>query len=77
MSIKIVGKMVNQRPMIFSAPVNRAVEADDVLRNDDGEFLRVIGGGQNMQTVTIELPVEEEADYADTLYSVLAGTGQM
>ena len=77
MSIQIVGKMVNGNPMIFSRPIDKPVEVDDVLKNEDGEYLRVIGGGQHLQSVVIDVPSITEDDYQETIDSFLMDTGRM
>lgn len=77
MSIQIVGKMVNGNQMIFSRPIDKPVEVDDVLKNEQGEFLRVIGGGQHLQSAVIDVPSVDEDDYQDTIDSFLMRTGRM
>ena len=77
MTIQIVGKMVNGNPMIFPQPIDKPVEVDDVLKNEQGEFLRVIGGGQHLQSVVIDVVGVDENDYQDTIDSFLMRTGRM
>ena len=77
MSIQIVGKMVNGNPMIFPQPIDKPVEVDDVLKNEDGEYLRVIGGGQRLQSVVVDVPSVTEDDYQETIDSFLMDTGRM
>ena len=74
MSIQIVGKMVNGQPVIFPQPIDKPVEVDDVLKNEQGEYLRVIGGGQHLQSVVIDVPSITEEDYQDTIDSFQMGT---
>lgn len=77
MTIQIVGKMVNGQPVIFPQPIDKPVEVDDVLKNEQGEYLRVIGGGQHLQSVVIDVPSVDEDDYQDTIDSFLMDTGRM
>ncbi|MCP5415001.1 MAG: hypothetical protein H6961_10385 [Chromatiaceae bacterium] len=77
MSIQIVGKMVNGNPMIFSRPIDKPVEVDDVLKNEDGEYLRVIFDRQRLSSVVIDVPSIDENDYQDTIDSFLMDTGRM
>ena len=77
MSIQIVGKMVNGQPVIFPQPIDKPVEVDDVLKNEQGEYLRVIGGGQHLQSVVIDVAGVDENDYQDTIDSFLMRTGRM
>ena len=77
MSIQIVGKMVNGQPVIFPQPIDKPVEVDDVLKNKQGEYLRVIGGGQRLQSVVIDVPSITEDDYQDTIDGFLMETGRM
>lgn len=76
MEIQIVGKMVNSRPIIFGEPVNKPVEPNDILLNEQGEYLRVIGGGQRLQTVVLP-GVRNQQDYDNTIADFLAGTRRM
>ena len=77
MSIQIVGKMVNGQPVIFPQPIDKPVEVDDVLKNEQGEYLRVIGGGQRLSSVVIDVPSVDEDDYQETIDSFLMRTGRM
>ena len=77
MSIQIVGKMVNGQPVIFPQPIDKPVEVDDVLKNEQGEYLRVIGGGQHLQSVVIDVTSDDEDDYKETIDSFLMHTGRM
>ena len=77
MAIQIVGKMVNGQPVIFPQPIDKPVEVDDVLKNEQDEYLRVIGGGQHLQSVVIDVAGVDENDYQDTIDSFLMRTGRM
>ena len=77
MAIQIVGKMVNGQPVIFPQPIDKPVEVDDVLKNEQGEYLRVIGGGQRLSSVVIDVPSVDENDYQNTIDSFLMDTGRM
>ena len=77
MAIQIVGKMVNGQPVIFPQPIDKPVEVDDVLKNEQDEYLRVIGGGQHLQSVVIDVAGVDENDYQDTIDSFLMDTGRM
>ena len=76
MSIQIVGKMVNGKPVISPQPIDKPVEPDDILKNEQGEYLRVIGG-QRLQSVVIDVPSITEEDYQDTIDSFQMGTERM
>ena len=76
MTIQIVGKMQDGRPIIFGKSVNKPVEPNDILLNEDGEYLRVIGGGQRLQTAVLP-EVRNPKDYQDTIDSFLMDTGRM
>ena len=77
MAIQIVGKMQNGKPVIFPQPIDKPVEVDDVLKNEQGEYLRVIGGGQRLSSVVIDVPSVDENDYQNTIDSFLMDTGRM
>ena len=77
MTIQIVGKMVNGQPVIFPQPIDKPVEVDDVLKNEQGEYLRVIGGGQRLSSVVIDVPSVDEDDYQETIDSFLMDTGRV
>ena len=77
MTIQIVGKMVNGQPVIFPQPIDKPVEVDDVLKNEDGEYLRVIFDRQRLSSVVIDVPSIDENDYQDTIDSFLMDTGRM
>ena len=74
--IQIVGKMVNGKPVIFDNPVDKPVEVDDVLLNEDGEYLRVIFDRQRLSSVVLP-DVQNPKDYEDTIDSFLMDTGRM
>ena len=74
--IQIVGKMVNGQPVIFDNPVDKPVEVDDVLLNEDGEYLRVIFDRQRLSSVVL-LDVQSPKAYQDTIDSFLMDTGRM
>ena len=77
MAIQIVGKMQNGKPVIFPQPIDKPVEPGDVLKNEQGEYLRVIGGGQHLQSVVIDVPSVDEDDYQETIDSFLMDTGRV
>ena len=77
MSIQIVGKMVNGQPVIFPQPIDKPVEVDDVLKNEQGEYLRVIFDRQRLSSVVIDVPSVDENDYQNTIDSFLMDTGRM
>ena len=77
MSIKIVGKMVNGQPVIFPQPIDKPVEVDDVLKNEQGEYLRVIFDRQRLSSVVIDVPSVDEDDYQETIDSFLMDTGRV
>ena len=77
MAIQIVGKMVNGQPVIFPQPIDKPVEVDDVLKNEQGEYLRVIGGGQHLQSVVIDVPSITEDDYQETIDYFQMDTGRI
>ena len=74
MTIQIVGKMVNGQPVIFPQPIDKPVEPDDVLKNEQGEYLRVIHDRQRLSSVVIDVPSITEEDYQDTIDSFQMGT---
>ena len=76
MSIQIVGKMVNGKQVISPQPIDKPVEPDDILKNEQGEYLLVIGG-QRLQSVVIDVPSITEEDYQDTIDSFQMGTERM
>lgn len=75
--IQIVGKMVNGQPVIFPQPIDKPVEVDDVLKNEDGEYLRVIFDRQRLSSVVIDVPSITEEDYQETIDSFLMDTERM
>ena len=77
MTIQIVGKMVNGKPVISPQPIDKPVEPDDILKNEQGEYLRVIGGGQHLQSVVIDVPSITEDDYQETIDYFQMDTGRM
>ena len=77
MAIQIVGKMQNGKPVIFPQPIDKPVEPGDVLKNEQGEYLRVIGGGQHLQSVVIDVPSITEDDYQETIDYFQMDTGRM
>lgn len=74
--IQIVGKMVDGKPVIFGNPIDKPVEVDDVLLNEDGEYLRVIHDRQRLSSVVLP-EVRNPKDYEDTIDGFLAGTGRL
>ena len=74
--IQIVGKMVDGKPVIFPQAIDKPVEVDDVLFNEDGEYLRVIHDRQRLSSVVLP-DVDNPAHYDDTIASFLAGTGRL
>lgn len=74
--IQIVGKMVDGKAVIFDRPIDKPVEVDDVLFNEDGEYLRVIYDRQRLSSVVLP-DVDNPAHYDDTIASFLADTGRM
>lgn len=74
--IQIVGKMQDGKPVIFDNPVNKPVEINDVLLNEDGEYLRVIFDRQRLSSVVLS-DVQNPKDYEDTIDSFLMDTGRM
>lgn len=73
--IQIVGKMVDGKAVIFNRPIDKPVEVDDVLFNED-EYLRVIYDRQRLSSVVLP-DVDNPAHYDDTIASFLADTGRM
>lgn len=65
--IKIVGKMQDGKPVIFDNPIDKPVEVDDVLLNEDGEYLRVIHNGQRLSSVVLP-DVQNPKDYDEAEY---------
>ena len=77
MTIQIVGKMVNGQPVIFPQPIDKPVEVDDVLKNEQGEYLRVIFDRQRLSSVVIDVPSVDEDDYQETIDSFLMDMGRV